>query len=308
MPLTLETLTDAVYGDLHPHARTLQPAEQHRAALSEHLTWHATDALSDDFARGYAASAAVPGTTPDDYRNRWVPVSPDLQVLCGPRFEGMDLARPFVEVVGGSRPLELADLPHVTDAVRRAFRMFQPRYARLYRPEPDGAVPGAHPDRRFVGATLGTLRAAPLPDGLRAAPPQNFDFRPAYEAAYRASADADPHHPTYAQPETLDALQDYLNDGLLFEVRLHGRWVGLIAALPTTHLGLSGLEVAELTLAQDARGQGLGAALTTLLARAVPHPDTDVLLGTVHARNTPALKAALRAGRTDLGGWVQLPL
>ena len=63
----------------------------------------------------------------------------------------------------------------------------------------------------------------------------------------------------------------------------------------------------ELLLAPHARGHGLGAALSTLLARHLPDP-AQVLSGTIHGRNRGALNAATRAGRHDVGGWWWAPL
>jgi hypothetical protein len=55
-----------------------------------------------------------------------------------------------------------------------------------------------------------------------------------------------------------------------------------------------------------------GAHLSTLLARAVlaarPEEPERVMFGTIHADNAGAYPAALRAGRADVGGWVQLGL
>ena len=60
------------------------------------------------------------------------------------------------------------------------------------------------------------------------------------------------------------------------------------------------------------RGRGYGAHLTTLLARTVlekrPAEPERALSGTIHADNARAYSAALRAGRADVGGWVQLEL
>ncbi|GAA2756414.1 hypothetical protein [Actinopolymorpha rutila] len=65
--------------------------------------------------------------------------------------------------------------------------------------------------------------------------------------------------------------------------------------------------VQELVLAKGFRGRGLGLHLTTLLARALTD-DGRVLVGTIHADNRGAREAAERAGRVDVGGWIQVPL
>jgi GNAT superfamily N-acetyltransferase len=104
----------------------------------------------------------------------------------------------------------------------------------------------------------------------------------------------------------------------LLLVRLHvpagtptatdGAWAGILAAEPDCRRGVRGATVVELLLAPDYRGRGLGKHLSTLLAKALPLADDECLLGTIHADNTPAYRAALAAGRADVGGEVLVAL
>jgi GNAT superfamily N-acetyltransferase len=105
-------------------------------------------------------------------------------------------------------------------------------------------------------------------------------------------------------------LHEAIDAGLMFDVLVNGDWAGYVGVHPDEHLGLLTYSVQELLLTPAYRGQGFGASLTTLLARAVltvrPEEPGRVLLGTIHADNLGAYPAALRAGRHDVGGWVQL--
>ncbi|MGQ0483066.1 MAG: hypothetical protein ACT4O0_18820 [Pseudonocardia sp.] len=69
-------------------------------------------------------------------------------------------------------------------------------------------------------------------------------------------------------------------------------------------LGLPAYVVQELVLVPEHRGRGYGSLLTTLVARALPD-ERPVLLGTIHAENRGALRAAAAAGRIDVGGWLR---
>ncbi len=93
----------------------------------------------------------------------------------------------------------------------------------------------------------------------------------------------------------------------MFGVHWRGAWAGYAGTLAHPQLGLDAQVVQELLLAPHARGQGLGAALSTLLARSLPDP-AQVLSGTIHGRNRGALRAATHAGRQDVGGWWWAPL
>jgi len=96
--------------------------------------------------------------------------------------------------------------------------------------------------------------------------------------------------------------------GTIFEVRLDGRWAGVLAGEPAVSHGLRGAVVIELLLDPAVRGRGHGRHLSVLLARALPLPDDQLLFGTIHADNSPAYRAATRAGRTDVGGEVLIPI
>ncbi|MDX6360204.1 MAG: hypothetical protein QOH37_3258, partial [Nocardioidaceae bacterium] len=72
--------------------------------------------------------------------------------------------------------------------------------------------------------------------------------------------------------------------------------------------GVRGATVIELLLDRPFRGHGYGKHLSTLLARGVPLPDDQCLMGTIHADNTTSYRSALAAGRVDVGGEILMPL
>lgn len=111
-----------------------------------------------------------------------------------------------------------------------------------------------------------------------------------------------------AGPENREDFAEYAANGLLFDVLVDGEWAGVIAAEIGSRRGLPGAVVAELVLAQPFRGRGLGSQLSTLLARSVPLDDHELLVGTIHVDNYGAYRAALRAGRVDVGGEIIVPV
>lgn len=294
---------------LHPLAHAwASPTERH-AALREEFGWELGDATTDlAFAQGFMDHQPVPGAVATDYLNRWRAVSPDLTVLCGPRFRGQDHRKPFVDVVGGDRPLTPADLLAIAGLARAEFALFSPLYARLWNAEPAYTWPGTRPDMRLLAGRLGDLRARPIPDHLTARPAQSLDFYPRYLAIYERNFAEHPDHQLHARAESQEDLADLLDQGAVLEVFVNGAWAGVLAARPDVQRGLRGATVVELALDHAFRGQGHGAHLSALLARHLPQPDAQCLLGTIHADNRWAYRSALRAGRHDLGGEVVLPL
>ncbi|GGN30399.1 hypothetical protein [Deinococcus daejeonensis] len=240
------------------------------------------------------------------YLNRWVTVSADLYAMLSIRFEGLDVTKPFVDVSVTSRPVTRADLPALADAAR-AYAAFHSPRLRFWSAAPMTDWADLDPDRRVLAAPVGDLRGHPVPDDLTLVPTRDTSRHAEAQAAYDAVDAAHPHHPQEARLLSAEDLQEGIDAGTMFDVHWRGTWAGYAGTLAYPQLGLDAQVVQELLLAPHARGHGLGAALSTLLARHLPDP-AQVLSGTIHGRNRGALNAAARAGRHDVGGWWWVPL
>ena len=274
---------------------------------------HAFDlqlATDTELAQGRAERMAL-GHPAGDYLNRWLSVTGDLQAMLSIRFEGGDPERPFVDVSVSSRPLVATDVPDLLRAARQTYAAFQAPRLRLWSAlavaEAGSAFPHARPDMRVLAAPLVSLRDREVPAGLSLVPTRDHSHYDDAVAAYAAVDAAYPDHPRQAKILSTEDLQDTIDAGTMFDVLWQGQWSGYAGTLPETQLGLPAQVVQELLLAPHARGQGLGAALSTLLARHLPD-DGRVLSGTIHIQNQGSLQAATRAGRHDTGGWWFLPL
>jgi len=242
--------------------------------------------------------------------NQWVQVAADLHVMLSMRYEGGDPTKPFVDASALSRPLQLGDLEPTAEAASKHYGSLDPTYLRLWSSEPEGSFPGTLPDRRFLAAPLSVLRRAgePVPSELTLAKATSLANYERAQAAYDAVDAAHPAHPGQARLQDRDDLESTVKDGFLFDVLVDGAWAGYIGAkLEGQDLGLPAYTVQDIVLAATSRGRGYGAHLTTLLARNLPD-DYPFLVGTIHADNRGARTAALKAGRTDIGGWLRYPL
>ncbi|GHG18421.1 hypothetical protein [Deinococcus indicus] len=240
------------------------------------------------------------------YLNRWMMVSADLHAMLSIRFLGLDVTKPFVDVSVTSRPVTRADLPALSDAAR-VYAAFHPPRLRFWSAAPMTDWPDLDPDRRVLAAPVGDLRGYPVPDDLTLTPTRDTSRHADAQAAYDAVDAAHPHHPHEARLLSAEDLQECIDAGTMFDVHWRGEWAGYAGTLAHPQVGLDAQVVQELLLAPHARGHGLGAALSTLLARHLPDP-AQVLSGTIHGRNRGALNAAARAGRRDVGGWWWAPL
>ena len=303
---------------VYPLVREWLSAETIRANLLEELDADLERLKSDVLAAEFQHHCPVAGASADDYRNRVLEVD-GLTLLTGIRFLGLDLQKPFVDIMYSSEMYssEAALLPEqlsaVKEAVREAFRVFQPKRLRFYLPSnlPRFVKDG---DKRLLAAPLGVMLAQPEPDTLRRVSLKratSLAFYGDYAAIYEELLAEHPELQEVVRLEPEADMQGYLDEGYVFEVFVDGQWAGVTAVDDDVQTGLSGLCVMEVVLAEAFRAQGFGSAVQRRLAAALVAAGAaqDVLLfGTIGENNLPARRAAARAGRVDLGGrvWVTL--
>lgn len=256
---------------------------------------------------GKRATHFRPGLAAETFLNCWVSVSPELDAMFSIRFKGLDPEKPFVDASVTSRPLVAADLPAVSAAALEVYGVLRPQRLRVWSAAEAGAFPGTRPDMRVLAAPLAELRGREIPGELSLRPTADLAHHAGAVAAYAAVDARHPEHTGQARVIDEDDLQACIEAGTMFDVFWLGEWSGYAGVLAKSKHGLPAYSIQELLLVPQARGQGLGPHLTTLLAHALPD-DTRVLLGTIHGENRGALRAALSAGRHDVGGWSWIPL
>ncbi len=294
----------------HPLTRRWVDDSTHLDLLTE---WHQLDvqlATDLDIAAVRVARFA-PGHPPEAMLNRWVPVAEDLHAMLSMRYASGNPHKPFVDATPLSRPLRTDDLPLLARAADRTYGPLDPRYLRLWSTAPPGSFVGTDPDKRCLAAPIRSLREGfgqRIPVELAISPALTLDEYDQAQRAYDAVDTAYPEHPEQAALQDREDLQHSVSDGTLFDVTVDGTWAGYVAAtIDSENLGLPARVVQEIILAPDFRGRGYGAHLSTLLARALPD-QPPILIGSIHAANRGALQAAERAGRIDVGGWIQVEL
>ena len=305
---TLETLVDAADEGLHPwvHDHIIEPVR--RAALAEELGFCLDTAAQDlTYAAAFAEVAPPIGQPVTAYLDRWVPLG-DAHVMVGPRYLGRDPNLPFVMVSASDRPLVAADRDPLRAVGREHLGAFSPGFVMLTTADPVGAWPETKPEMRQVVGLLGDLRGREAPPELATRPRHDTDFYDHYQGLFDTDVAADPAHARRTRVEDRDDLQELADQGYLYDVLVEGEWAGLLAAEPDARHGVRGATVVELILDHAYRGRGYGRHLSTLLARAVPLPDDQCLLGTIHADNVTSYRSALAAGRVDVGGEIVIPL
>lgn len=242
------------------------------------------------------------GLPPEAYLNRWVQISDDMKAMLSIRFKRTDVTQPFVDVSVTSRPVNESDFPALSEAAQREYGPFRPPRLRFWSDRDMHAFPGTTTDMRALAAPISELRGRPTPQGLTLVATCDDTHYPEAQAAYAAVDSQHPAHAGQAALFSLENLQECIEARTMFDILWNGVWSGYAGTLSETKHGLPAQTVQELILTPEARGHALGAALSTLLAQHLP-ADGRVLYGTIHGENSGARKAALNAGRHDIGGW-----
>lgn len=294
---------------VHPLVRTWLGAEAVTATLAREFTADLERLYSDALAAEFGHYCPVQGAAADDYKNRLLEVG-GLELLTGVRFLGLDINQPFVDVIYQSEAVLTPEwLNDVKDAVRQEFAVFKPKRVRFYVPShlPRFSEDG---DKRLIAAPLEVMLAQPQPetfDRVNLKRATSLAFYPEYAASYRELHAERPELRAVAQVESEDDMKGYLENGLLFEIFVDEAWAGVSAVYKDVNTGLSGFCIGEVVLTKAFRGRGFGSAaqlqLASRLARQGVGQD-ELLFGTIGAVNVSAQRAALRAGRIDLGGHV----
>lgn len=305
----LDLLVTAADASLHPWVRAHLAEPVRRRALEEELGfWLNTAARDMDYATTYAEAAPQSGEPPEAYLDRWLALSDGARILAGPRYLGRDPNLPFVGVSASDRPLTPNDREALVAAARTSFEPFRPGFLLLTTADPIGAWPDTGTELRQVVGMLSELRHRDTPPGVATCPRTNTDFYDRYRAVHEAQVNVDPRHARHTRCEEEEDLNDLAASGLLHDVLVDGAWAGIVAAEPDSRRGVKGATVVELFLTPEYRGRGLGKHLSTILAKALPFADDECLMGTIHADNTPAYRAAMAADRIDVGGEVRVML
>lgn len=303
-------LVEAADTSLHPWVRAHVSAADRRSALEQELSyWLETAAQDLDYATAFAEAAPQSGEPATAYLDRWLPLQTHGYVLAGPRYLGRDPDLPFVGVSASDRPLNAADHDALLAVAAGEFAAFRPGFVLVTTADVIGAWPGTRSEMRQVVGRLADLRARDAPSALStAACTEPAAIYERYLEIHRLHVEQEPAHARRARCEELTTLADLAQQGLLFDVLVDGQWAGILAAEADARRGVRGVTVVELMLDHPYRGRGFGPHLSTLLAKAVPLSDEQLLLGTIHADNRRAYTSALRAGRVDVGGEIILPL
>lgn len=229
------------------------------------------------------------------------------QFLTGPRYQGGDINKPFIDIVGMD-----SDINHVAlKFISQEWGQLKPQYIRI--------LTSCH--HNLQGITDQLIYASPLScapeyldDTLTLKPAVYNDFEwcrqalaEAYQHTWLIVPDLTKNNLCAADDEELSK---HISEGEAYIIYEHGIRVGLIICHRGEIAFLRGVRISEKMILPTFRGRSLASRAQRLLPSYLCHSSREVplIMGTIIPENLPSIKTAERAGRTCILRYTFLPV
>ncbi|MCZ4273902.1 hypothetical protein [Maritalea porphyrae] len=258
-----------------------------------------------DFARLFSDNIDRFDVEPSAYNHRLIETE-DGAMLAGIRFYGLDVDRPFVDVIAH----EFSDLYALRKHVKEHWCVFAPQFVRLTAPAHEMPTADAVLDCSIHGAQYAQMAEATEQVSLS----QDADvcaLKEMIDVRYERVKRDHPQLRRNTNGADLDDLTSCHENGDLYvaHVAHQSEPIGMFCIRDSAIGWLQGDEVVEEVIVSSASGHGYAAhmqmSLATLRAKQTPE---RLMIGTIDRYNHASRKSAERAGRPEIMRRVFLPL
>ncbi|MBC2606476.1 hypothetical protein [Pelagicoccus albus] len=251
-------------------------------------------------------SCNLAGTKPVDFAEQLVDLGEGRKVICGIRFLGMNLARPFVKLTANFAWESTEQILSTYQCLLAdRFAMFSPKWIQVMTPSGGGNAGGSL--ELVCGALLfAQNKKSEIEPPLELRSPASLDYD-WYRKIYDEFFAENPAMRDWVQCNPREEMEESFSLGLLREGFLDGRRIGLIAAIREPYLGHDALYFIEIALEASCRGRGLGAVMQQRFLE--EELGAGMLAwGTIDRRNLSSLRTAISNGRKITRGEMFLEL
>lgn len=319
MTNVIDTFIQAQLDQASPLLKRHYALARLKAQLAHELSEDIERLTSDELAQLFYIHAPIAGVDAAAYKSQILELADGNQVLCGIRFRGLDIERPFVNVAATTKGLTVSQIRLIIDEISQAFIAFRPQYIQFCIPSHLTITPAdftdAHWDYRILAGPI-TQLVEQLPLTLSADSQSNceiqraktLDFYPQYVQDYHNLLDQHPAYTEMTEVKSIEDMSEWLAQGLIYLLRVDDALAGVMVLERDNSLGMTGFYINENLVFENYRGLGLGkwlqqAVIQTLNTCPNCQP-TDMLFGTIHHDNVAAIKTAKSVGRQDIGGYL----
>ncbi|MEY2930889.1 MAG: hypothetical protein RL033_1638 [Pseudomonadota bacterium] len=266
--------------------------------------------IDEESSRRYARACPVVGVEDHRlYQLRELTMTTGARLLVGIHFRGQATSYPFVGVFAQSRWLTSEEMAAAHAALMREFRVFSPR-ASWWWASTEEQVPKLATACGDLLLVMGSL--AEILSQTPAALPPEWSLRRVSSVSEVGTAFVDLYQSFHAaRPELaeavptspLDALEECAMAEGLYACFVGSEIVGVVAAKPVAQYAVDAWLMWDIVLARQYCGKGLAPLLQRAVLDRLDSDRAPLVAGTIHAKNLPSLRTALRVGRHIVGTW-----
>ena len=302
----IDTLLETASPSLTSWLGKTKLADNYDLYVSRQIEW----LQDEEFANSFCQSCSVLNKEPSAFLNRLVVLGEEEQCIAGIRFLGMDLDKPFVDILPNFAIDEQSTLRLVKKEINTLFSDFKPLAMRLLINNYDALAMwqkhGATVDLYYVAGSIQLLRQGLMASHAKVSivPARSLDFYDEYLSIFKRFHLKNGDLAIHVTPESRQDLLACKEEGGLFLIKVEDKWAGVLAAQRSRESGLSGFLVREEILREEYRGKKLAPVAMGQLIHKLPAAADDLLFGTIHPMNTPSLKTAKSVGREIVSAYV----
>lgn len=229
------------------------------------------------------------------------------QFLTGPRYQGGNINKPFIDIVGMDSDLNHTEL----ELISKEWSQLRAQYVRIL--VPGQSFPQGIPDQ-YIYAT--SFSEPPEFNDksltLQVATYEDFDWccqalGDAYKHTWQTVRELSANNLVAVDDEELC---DHISEREVYIIYENDVRAGLLICQKGNIAFLRGYRITDKVILPAFRGRSLSARAQRLLYRLLTHSDSELSLymGTIIPENIPSMKTAERAGRTCILSYQFLPI
>lgn len=238
----------------------------------------------------------VPNTKSSDYAEKILKLDDDKKIICGIRHIGGNKELPFISLKPNFRIFNVEEALEVYNKIKNEFMAFKPLYLSFWSPK--------KMDVDFIGSTYLVARSLKIKsmkswEGealLKLKKVVDDSYYDWYKSGYEEFHKDRPDLEKKVTLNSLDSMEDSVEQGLMFEVYIDNEKIGLIAGESSPFLGHTGVYFQEIFISKSWKGKGLAKSIQRKFVE-MATKDNDFTWGTVDDHNIPSYKTALSNGR-----------
>lgn len=296
---------------------------------------------SDDLASRYADYICQNGGTVSDtqhYKTRILTLPELGEAICGIRFRGMQVDKPFVNVAITTKSLTMAGMAKSVAVLKESFDDFSPQNVRFYIDISEDGINHANSNYSIESVIpyfdkLGMIAkwdvvvlsnqfsnlsqlavSEPIKQSYRLEIANNLDFHKDYVKALEDIFAKQPQFKNHTRCETREDVQWVMDNGgfnfvlTTIDGKGNSQFAGLMIIAKDKQAGIDGYCIMDKLIVNPLHGQGLGKqfeswVIQRLLQNQLVSPD-GILFGEIDFDNKGSLHSAYANGRIEIGRYL----